>query len=174
LRTVFQLRPVPWGAELGFDHRGGQSTLADPGGIDDVCVLAFGLHQLWTLDGCAQAFDSARLGHVLEKHDDQVTGVALGLRWERIAGDDRIQIRGRPHEKRSLQANALVGLCFQPRLELGSGGGLTREDDIAALKQGLHVFESEHGQHVPQLGHADFPATAHIDGAQERYAGVDR
>src|SRR4029077_7390929 len=168
--------PVATGAlraELGFDHRGGQSALADPGGIDDVCLFAFGLDQLRSLDGCAQAFDSARLGRVLEKHDDQVTRVALGLRRERIAGDDRIQILGCPHEKRRLQTDALLGFDFQPRLELGSGPGLTRENDIPALEQPLHVCDSERGEHVPQLGHSDFPATAHIDGAQERDAGVD-
>jgi hypothetical protein len=42
------------------------------------------------------------------------------------------------------------------------------------LKQGLHVSESEHSEKVAQLGHADFPATADIDRAQQRDAGVDR
>jgi hypothetical protein len=66
-----------------------------------------------------------------------------------------------------------MGLGLQPRFELGCSRGFTREDDVAALEERLHVFASNHGEHVAEVGHGDFPATADIDRAKKRDAGVD-
>ena len=76
-------------------------------------------NHLLARDGLLQRLHLGGTGRILEKHDEQMGGISLGLLAERIAQHHRLPFLGGANHEMGLKLQALLGLGLEEALELG-------------------------------------------------------
>src|SRR5438105_9076694 len=120
-------------SERALDERVRQPRAADAVRVDDVGVHPRGPDDLGARGRAPLRRDVLRLGWLLQKHDDEMRGIALGFRGEGIARHDRLPLCGGADEAVGFQAQALRRLGLERALQAPARPGVTAQYEVAAL-----------------------------------------
>src|SRR5882724_7761298 len=135
-------------AKLLVDDGVGQAGAADTVRVDDVEMFARSGDHFAALDGLLQRLNARSAGRMLEKHHDQMARIARGFLAEWIVRDDALPFLRGADEEICSKTEALLGLCFQQKLELGSRSPRSAKNEIPALEQRPYVGEAELGEEI--------------------------
>src|SRR4029077_16995531 len=115
------------------DQRVRQLRAADAIRVHDVRLSPPRADDLPPREGGLKRLPGRRIRRFLEKQGEEMAGITLGFPGEGIVGHDLLPFRRSSHEEVGFEAEAGLGLRFEPTLE-AHPRPTAPENQVAALK----------------------------------------